>query len=202
MIRTLSLLTAIIALIATMALAPVTRAFDHGSEATPQADEDTEQGHDEEMGMSGTGAAYMMIRNAGAEGDHLVGGETHVAKVVEIHEIVDTEGVMEMRPLADGLDIPAGGEATLEPGGYHVMLIGLTEDLTNGMTFDLTLHFEHAGDVTVPITVRPRAELAEGEAAAEPVVAGDITIEDAWSRPAPALGGGMDMGTPEATPAA
>ena len=46
-------------------------------------------------------------------------------------------------------------------------------------------------------------ELAEGETAAEPVVAGDITIEDAWSRPAPALGGDdmdMHMGTPEATP--
>ena len=203
MIRTLSLFAAVIAILATLALAPVTRAFDHGSEATPHAEDGDEHGHDEEMGMSGTGAAYMVIRNAGAEDDRLVSGETHVSKVVEIHEIIDVEGVMEMRPLADGLVIPAGGEETLEPGGYHVMLIGLNEDLTDGMTFDLTLNFEKAGEVVVPVNVRPRAELAEGEAAAEPVVAGDITVEGAWSRPAPALGGGdddMHMGTPEATP--
>jgi copper(I)-binding protein len=141
----------------------------------------------------------MRIQNSGAEDDVLLGGESDVANVVEIHEMADVDGVMEMRPLAEGLTIPAGGDETLEPGGYHLMLIGLRQDLTNGKTFDLTLHFEKAGDVTVPVTVRPRAELAADVMPAAPVTAGDITITDPWSRPAPATGLG-DKSSPEATP--
>lgn len=157
-----------------------------------------------EMSMTGTGAAFMTIQNAGAEDDVLLSGETDVAQVVEIHEMADDNGVMVMRPLADGLAIPAGGEETLKPGGYHIMLIGLKDDLTNGMTYDLTLHFEKAGEVTVPVTVRPRAELAADVTPVAPVTVGEITISDPWSRPAPATGlGEMEqMATPEATPQA
>ena len=154
---------------------------------------------DGEMAMTGTGAAFMVIANGGTEVDVLLSGETDVAQVVEVHEMADVDGVIEMRPLVDGLAISAGGEETLEPGGYHLMLIGLREDLTNGKTFDLTLHFQNAGEVTVPVTVRPRAELAADGTPAAPVSLGDITIADAWSRPAPATGLG-DMETPEATP--
>ncbi|MFN8665321.1 MAG: copper chaperone PCu(A)C [Thermomicrobiales bacterium] len=157
-----------------------------------------------EMSMTGTGAAFMVIANGGSEDDVLLGGETDVAQVVEVHEMAEVDGVMEMRPLSDGLAIPAGGEETLKPGGYHIMLIGLTEDLTNGMTYDLTLHFEKAGDVTVPVTVRPRAELAADATPTAPVTAGGITISDPWSRPAPATGMAEmeQMATPEATPQA
>ena len=171
----------------------VAHASEHGT-ATPGA------GHgDDDMGMTGTAAAFMLIQNGGAEDDVLLGGETDVANVVEVHEMADVDGVMEMRPLADGLTIAAGGEETLEPGGYHIMLFGLKEDLTNGKTYDLTLHFEKAGDVTVPVTVRPRAELAADATPAAPITVGDLTITGPWSRPAPATGLG-EMGTPEATP--
>lgn len=171
----------------------VVRANDPGT-ATPAA------GHgNEEMHMTGTAAAFMYIQNGGAEADVLLGGETEVANVVEVHEMANVDGVMQMRPLSDGLTIPAGGSAILEPGGYHIMLMGLREDLTNGKTYDLTLHFEKAGDVTVPVTVRPRAEQAADVAPAAPVTAGDLTITDSWSRPAPATGLG-DVGTPVATP--
>jgi len=197
MIRALGIAFAFVATIAALVLAPATLGFDHPGEeeTTPQAS--PEAGH-REISMSGTGAAYMVIRNAGAEADRLVAGTAAVSEVVEIHEIVDVEGVMEMRPLAEGVEIPAGGEATLEPGGYHIMLVGLMEDLTDGMTFDLTLEFERAGDVVVPVAVRPQAEPAV-EDPDEPVTAGEITIENAWSRPAPALGVGHE---PEATPTA
>lgn len=142
------------------------------------------------VGMTGTGAAYMTIANAGGETDRLVGGTTTIARVVEIHEIVPEGDVMRMRPLADGLEIPAGGEETLEPGGYHVMLIGLTEDLNPDMTFDLTLQFERAGEVTVPVGVRMQAEPADGEA--ESITVGELTLTNPWSRPAPAIGGGVE----------
>ena len=194
MLRTIALAMAFVAASAAMSGTPITLAFDQGA-ATPAAM------HGDDMSLTGTGAAFMLIQNRGATDDILLGGETEVAQVVEVHEMAEADGVMEMRPLTEGLTIPAGGEKTLEPGGYHIMLIGLREDLTNGKTFDLTLRFQNAGEITVPVTVRPRAELAADATPAAPVAFGDITVSNAWSRPAPATGLG-DMGTPEATPQA
>lgn len=192
MFRVIALAAALIVTCAGAFGTPAAHAFEPGT-ATPAA------GHNEDMSLTGTGAAFMLIKNSGAEDDVLLAGETVVATVVEVHEMADVDGVMEMRPLTDGLAVPAGGEEALEPGGYHIMLIGLTEDLTNGKTFDLTLHFAKAGEVTVPVTVRPRAELAADATPVAPVTVGEITISDPWSRPAPATGLG-DMGAPGATP--
>lgn len=146
--------------------------------------------------MGGMGAAYLVIENSG-EADVLLTGSTDVAQVVEVHEVADNNGVMEMRPLENGLEIPANGSVTLEPGGYHIMLIGLTQDLTAGMTFDLTLTFEKAGDVVVPVTVQNTAP--EGDAIVS-VEAGDLTLSGVYARPAPALLGGTPEASPEATP--
>ena len=91
-----------------------------GQEATPAASP---------AAMTGNAAAYMTIANAGSEADRLLGGTTDVAQVAEIHEMSDVDGMMQMRPLPEGLEIPGGGEVTLESGGLHVMLIGLIRDL-------------------------------------------------------------------------
>lgn len=144
--------------------------------------------------MGGTGAAYFTVTNNGSEADRLAAASAPVAKVVEIHEIVDNNGVKEMRPLENGLELPAGETVALAPGGYHIMLIGLTQDLTEGMTYDLTLTFEKAGEVVVPVTVQTAAPMGDAIVTIE---AGDLTIAGVWSRPAPAL-----MGTPEASPEA
>ena len=61
--------------------------------------------------------------------------------------------MMGMEPIAR-LEIPAGGTVQLAPGGYHIMLIGLTKDLNVGDTVQVTLKFEKAGDVTVTADVR------------------------------------------------
>ena len=161
-------------------------------EGTPEASPQASPGAT--MDMGGTGAAYLTVRNEG-ETDRLLGGQTDKAEAVEVHEVVDEGGVMQMRPLADGLEIPAGGEVILEPGGYHLMLFGLTEDLVVGMTFDLTLRFERAGDVVVSVVVRRSAP--EGDDV-QTVRAGDLTIAGAWARPAPALR--ESLGTPSASP--
>jgi len=63
------------------------------------------------------------------------------------------DGVMTMRPLPDGLMLPAGGEVALEPGGYHLMFIGLKKMLKQGDSFAGTLTFEKAGTVEVSFTV-------------------------------------------------
>lgn len=192
MVRMCAFVVVMFVALTMLVTAPSVSGLDHGT-ATPGVD------HDEEMSLTGTGAAFMRIQNTGAEDDVLLESNSDIANVVEVHEMAQADGVMQMRPLTDGLTIPAGGEAALEPGGYHMMLIGLKEDLTNGKTYNLTLHFAKAGEVTVPVTVRPRADLAADAMPAAPVTVGDITITDPWSRPAPATGLG-DIGTPEATP--
>jgi hypothetical protein len=68
--------------------------------------------------------------------------------------LASTSGdMMGMEPVAR-LEIPAGGTVQLAPGGYHIMLIGLTKDLNVGDTVQVTLKFEKAGDVTVTAQVR------------------------------------------------
>ena len=66
---------------------------------------------------------------------------------------MDTGSVMGMRQI-ERLEIPAGGTVELKPGGYHIMLIGLTRELVVGEKIDITLKFEKAGDVKVTAEVR------------------------------------------------
>ena len=100
------------------------------------------------------GAAYLGIVNAGAEADRLIGASSPVAERVELHSHEMRDGVMRMRRI-DSVPVPAGQAAELKPGGDHVMLIGLAGPPEQGGTFPLTLTFQNAGKVTVPVAVRP-----------------------------------------------
>ena len=129
------------------------------------------------------GAAYMSISSA--EGDRLTSASVpnDVAAVTEIHETVEAGtdttmpsgtgmdegmedegmdegmegmGQMTMREVP-GIDVPAGGSVSLEPGGYHVMLLDLVAPLEAGQTVPITLTFDNAGTVTVEATVRTSA---------------------------------------------
>jgi copper(I)-binding protein len=99
-----------------------------------------------------TGAVYLTVRNGGDQGDRLTGVSAEVADKAMLHSSVMQDGVMRMSPV-DAVEIPAGGEAVLEPGGLHVMLIGLKAPLEEGKSFALTLEFENAGEVQVMTTI-------------------------------------------------
>ncbi len=71
----------------------------------------------------------------------LVEARSPVAGTVEIHEMTLQDNVMRMRAI-DGLALPAGKAVKLEPGGYHVMLMDLKQQLKAGETVPLTLVFE------------------------------------------------------------
>ncbi len=103
-------------------------------------------------GAARAGAAYLRIANAGAKDDRLIGVSAPVADRVELHTHTISDGVMRMRRV-DAVPVPGGGSAELKPGGYHVMLIGLRAPLKEGETFPLTLTFDKAGTITVPVTV-------------------------------------------------
>lgn len=95
-------------------------------------------------------AGYLTVKNAGGQPDRLVSIRSDISDKAEIHEMaVDAAGVMKMRQLADGVEIPAGGEIAFKPGSYHIMFIGLKAPVKEGDKFPATLTFEKAGTVTV-----------------------------------------------------
>jgi copper(I)-binding protein len=96
----------------------------------------------------------MKLVNEGREADRLTGAQTDVAEVAEIHETRIEGDVMKMQLLPNGLEIPAEGEVLLKPGGYHVMLIGIKQDLNIGDMITVVLEFEKSGRMTVEAPVK------------------------------------------------
>jgi copper(I)-binding protein len=109
-------------------------------------------------------AVFGTLRNPADRDVGVTGGSSPAATRVELHETVRTEsGEMRMQPKDGGLVVPAGGELVLEPGGTHVMLLGLTRGLANGATVPVTLTTT-AGEVTVTVPVRTFAGAQESYA--------------------------------------
>jgi copper(I)-binding protein len=95
------------------------------------------------------GGVFLKIQNAGDQPDRLIAIESEMADVASLHTTIRDGDVMKMRPVKEGILVPAKGEAELAPGGQHVMLIGLRERLVKQTTFPLTLIFERAGRVEI-----------------------------------------------------
>ncbi|MBX9752631.1 MAG: copper chaperone PCu(A)C [Roseococcus sp.] len=103
------------------------------------------------QGMQGGG--FLTIRNTGATPDRLVGASSPAAGRLELHTHIRDGDVMRMRPVND-IPVPANGEVTLQPGGLHLMLIGLTQPMNVGQSIPVTLRFEGAGEVTIQLAVQ------------------------------------------------
>jgi len=99
------------------------------------------------------GGGYMTITNTGTAADHLVGGSTDIARGFEVHEMKMEGGVMKMRPVAGGIEIKPGQTVTLDPSGYHVMFVGLKDQLKQGDHFKATLQFDKVGKVDVDFAI-------------------------------------------------
>ncbi len=112
--------------------------------------------------MAKTGVAYVTIRNEGNQADRLVAVSADVAKKTGLHESLMEDGVMKMRP-AGAVEIPAGGMAMLEPGGYHIMFMGLIAPFKEGESFPLTLVFEKAGRIDVIVDVLKAGSMGDAE---------------------------------------
>lgn len=97
---------------------------------------------------------FLSIRNTGKTTDRLLSATSPDAARVEIHTMKMEDGVMRMRKLENGLEIPPGGSATLVPGGEHLMFFSPTRRFVEGETVTATLRFERAGERTVRFAVR------------------------------------------------
>lgn len=99
-----------------------------------------------------TGAVYFVL-TGGDAGDRLLGVSSPIAERAEMHVTTMSDGMMRMRPFED-LPLAPAETVRFEPGGRHVMLIGLKQPLREGDTVPLTLTFERAGAIDVQVEVR------------------------------------------------
>lgn len=97
-------------------------------------------------------AAYMVIANDGETTDRLIGARSDHFGTIEMHTTLKQGDVMKMTPV-EGIEVPSGDAAVLEPGGLHLMLFEGNERFKVGDEFPLTLVFEKAGEVVVTIKV-------------------------------------------------
>ena len=105
------------------------------------------------MGRATNSAAYMTIEATGTEPDRLVAAASPAARAVELHAHLMDGGVARMRRI-DSIEIDPGAPVALQPGGLHLMIIGLREPLAEGDTLPLTLTFERNGEVALDLPVR------------------------------------------------
>ncbi|GAA0975877.1 copper chaperone PCu(A)C [Acrocarpospora macrocephala] len=78
----------------------------------------------------------------------VVSGASPLSPKIELHEVVDDDGKMIMRPKEGGFTIPARGSHQLQPGGDHIMLMGVTEEVKPGAQIEFTLTLKDGGTVT------------------------------------------------------
>jgi copper(I)-binding protein len=98
-------------------------------------------------------ALFMTLTNASGEGHSLVAAESPVAEAVELHNHIMDGGMMRMRRV-EYIDLEPGETVALEPGGLHLMLIGLSRQLQPGQQVDLTLVFGDGSRARLQAPVR------------------------------------------------
>ncbi len=105
------------------------------------------------LGQVKNGASFLTLHNMGAEDDKLVAAAGTAAKRIELHSHTMVDGVMKMREVEGGIPVAAGSMVELKPGGFHIMMMGITAPLKEGEMFPLTLTFEKAGSVDIMVHI-------------------------------------------------
>lgn len=98
-------------------------------------------------------AAFMVLDNTSDTAHAIVSASSPVAEVVELHTHLEVDGMMQMRPI-EKIELPAHMQTELKPGGLHVMLIGLKQDLKVDDTITVTLNFEDESSTELTLPVR------------------------------------------------
>lgn len=99
------------------------------------------------------GAAFLTVENPSQHADRLLSAQSAIAEVTELHAHIHEGDVMRMVKV-ETIDVPAHGKLTLEPGGYHIMLIDLKKPLVAGEQLPLSLQFERAGQIDITVDIK------------------------------------------------
>jgi copper(I)-binding protein len=113
------------------------------------------------MGSTTPSAVYMQIANLGDHPIALVAGSSPVAMTVEIHQTTIVNDVASMGEVEGGIEIAPGESVSLQPGGFHIMLIDLMQDLAPGDAIALDLTFEMRERDAEPITLTTAAIITD-----------------------------------------
>lgn len=103
-------------------------------------------------------AAFMLLENPSEEDVTLQTASSDVAARTELHEMAMKDGDMVMQRTEGGIVIEAGKDMLLQPGGYHVMLMDLKQELVPGQELDITLEFSDGSDITVTFPIKEFTE--------------------------------------------
>lgn len=98
-------------------------------------------------------AAFMVLKNTSNKATAVVNAKSDVSKVVELHTHTHENGMMKMRRIPQ-IDLAANSDTQLKPGGLHVMLIGLKQDLKVGQKVDIELEFADGSKTAISAPVR------------------------------------------------
>jgi hypothetical protein len=101
-------------------------------------------------------AAYMVIENASSAGDELLEASCSCSAAASLHVTEMRDDSMAMKEVAS-IEIPAGGSVALSPGGYHVMLEGLSGDMKESVILELKFRSGARISVTAPVLDPPEA---------------------------------------------
>ena len=106
---------------------------------------------------------FVTLHNMGTTDDTLIAARVSadVAAKVELHTMEMDGDIMRMFEVEGGISVPAGEVVNLVPGGLHIMFMGLPEGLDAGVSHEVTLVFEQAGEVTLPFAVLPLDKVRE-----------------------------------------
>jgi len=99
------------------------------------------------------GAAFMVLHNIGDTQRFLVGLKSEVAEHVEIHRTQMIDGIMKMQQVKS-IAMAPNSFLEFKPGDFHIMLIGLKQQLEEGRQFNLTLMFDDGSEREVSVPVR------------------------------------------------
>lgn len=100
-------------------------------------------------------AVYLTLKNLGAEDRQILHVDADIAGQAQVHRHSYENGMMKMRQVSHA-QIPAGGTLVFEPGGYHIMLLDITDSPAVGSEFLMTIEFDGGEPLTFPVEVLPK----------------------------------------------
>ena len=115
-----------------------------------------------QAGMNGVG--YFILANVGTKPVKLVRVESPAAQSITLHQTSQANGVSSMRPVEEGVALAPGAKVAFAPGGYHLMLMGLTRAQALGGKVPLTLVFADGRRMKIELSVEngpPKAGAAD-----------------------------------------
>ncbi|MGO3328649.1 copper chaperone PCu(A)C [Gordonia sp. (in: high G+C Gram-positive bacteria)] len=103
---------------------------------------------------NGMTSAFAVIENSSDHDIRIVGASSDAAKMVELHEVVESGGTTSMREVEGGIVVPADGSVTLDPGGEHFMLMGVSQPIRSGDVATITARFDDGSTETIQALAR------------------------------------------------